>query len=67
MGWKSTLTITREAAIDAILKSLDTKPYDKISNEELENMMYSLNIGDDIKKPYYGYNFNVVDRESETE
>lgn len=63
MGWKSTFELSRRAAIDAIQKAVDTTPYDKLSNEELENLMYELNIGDDTKFPYYGYNFRVVDNE----
>jgi hypothetical protein len=65
MGWKSTKTITRKEAISAIINSLDKTPYDDMSNEELENMMYELNIGDDIKLPYYGYNFWIFDTEEE--
>lgn len=63
MGWKSTKTLTRRQAIAAITASLDKTPYDEMSNEELENMMYGLGIGDDLNKPYYGHNFTVVDDE----
>lgn len=47
MGWKSTIDITREEAIAAIIESMDKTPYDLMTNSELEEMMYRLNIGDD--------------------
>ncbi len=59
MGWKSTIEITREEAIKAIILSLDETPYDQMTNEQLEDMMYKLDIGDDVDKPYYGYNFTI--------
>lgn len=58
MGWKSTLKLSREDAISAIMGE-----YAKIylmSNDELSTMMDSM-FGDDIDKPYYGSNFWVVD------
>lgn len=64
MGWKSTIDITREEAIYAIISSLEKKPYDDMTNEELENLMYELGIGDDINKPYFGHNFNIYDNEN---
>ncbi len=60
MGWKSTIDITREEAISAIIASIDKTPYDLMTNSQLEEMMYKLNIGDDIDLPYHGYNFNIV-------
>lgn len=65
MGWKSTIEITRIQAIQAIIESLDKTPYDDMTNDELENMMYELNIGDDIDKPYFGYNFIIRNTEDE--
>lgn len=65
MGWKSTIEITRREAIQAIISSLDKTPYDEMSNEQLEDMMYGLNIGDDINKPYFGHNFTIRDNEDE--
>ena len=62
MGWKSTIDITRNQAIRAIIECIEKKSYDKMSNEELEDMMYQLGIGDDTDKPYYGYNFNITDK-----
>ena len=61
MGWKATIELTRKEAIQAIMVSLDETPYDKMSNRELEELMYQLDIGDDLNKPYYGYNFSVSD------
>ena len=65
MGWKSTIEITRKEAIQAIISSLDKTPYDEMTNEELESLMYELSIGDDLNKPYYGHNFIVRNREDE--
>jgi hypothetical protein len=61
MGWKSTLEITRKEAITAIIVSLNKTIYDEMTNEQLEEIMYNLDIGDDIDKPYYGYNFIIND------
>ncbi len=58
MGWKSTITITREEAIKAIQESfLD---FNNLSNSELEQLMYKLSIGEEPGKPYFGHNFNIV-------
>lgn len=65
MGWKSTIEITRKDAIVAIIKSLDKTSYNGKTNEELENMMYELNIGDDLELPYYGYNFTIRNTDEE--
>lgn len=59
MGWKSTINITRREAIQAIMQSLDETPYDNMSNDELADLMYKLDIGDDHNKPYYGCNFSI--------
>ena len=67
MGWKSTKVITREEAIKAIMQSLDETPYDEMSNEELTEVMYQLDIGDDENKPYYGHNFLIADSKDETD
>lgn len=65
MGWKSTIEITRKDAIQAIISSLDQTPYDEMTNEQLEVLMYELDIGDDLNKPYYGYNFTIRDSEDD--
>ena len=46
MGWKSTLTLTRADALEAILSELNVK---QVTNAELETMMDDL-FGDDIDK-----------------
>jgi len=61
MGWKATAEITRKKAINLIMNSIDKTPYDKMTNEELIDLIYDLNIGDDINKPYYGCKFIIVD------
>lgn len=65
MGWKSSIQITRKEAIDAIMKSIDTTPYDHMTNQQLEEIMYQLDIGDDLNKPYFGYNFRIVNTSDE--
>jgi hypothetical protein len=59
MGWKSTIDITRREAIDAIIVSVGTTEYDRMSNDELEILMDKLRIGDEVGKPYFGHNFNI--------
>ncbi len=63
MGWKSTIDLTREEAIQAIISCIDRTPFDEMSNEELEEMMYGLGIGDDLNKPYFGHNFSIIDKD----
>jgi len=65
MGWKSTIEITRKEAIAAIEKALNRDHYEDFTNEELEQMMYGLDIGDDIELPYHGYEFIIRDNEDE--
>jgi hypothetical protein len=65
MGWKSTIDITRREAINAIISCIDRTPFDEMSNEELEDMMYGLGIGDDINKPYFGHNFSIINEEED--
>ena len=65
MGWKSTIEITRKEAIQAIIASLDKTPYDEMTNDELEELMYKLDIGDDTDKPYYGHNFIIRNSDEE--
>ena len=64
MGWKSTLTISRDKAIAAITAEM-SKVY-QMSNSELGSIMGDT-FGDDPDKPYYGYNFDVVDKVDENE
>ena len=63
---KSTIDITRAEAIQAIKRTfymtglvLSDACHDVLTNDELKDNMYRLGIGDDIDKPYYGYNFNI--------
>lgn len=58
MGWKSTLTISREEAISAIMSEM--YKIDEKTNDEISSIMRDM-FGDDSNKPYYGYNFDVVD------
>ena len=63
MGRKSTIQITRKEAIKAIMQSLEKTPYDEMSDEQLVDVMYGLDIGDDLDKPYYGHNFLIVEED----
>jgi hypothetical protein len=65
MGWKSKIYLTREEAIDAILSAIDRTSYERMTNTELEYMMYILDIGDNTDLPYYGYNFWIVNSQEE--
>lgn len=62
MGWKSTIDITRDEAINLILAAQDRKRYEDMTNDELEHLLYGFDYGDSIELPYYGYNFSVVDK-----
>lgn len=53
MGWKSTLTLSREVAI-SILSGLYLS---SLSNEHLADLLDPL--GDDPESGYYGHNFVV--------
>lgn len=64
MGWKSTLTITRDEAITAIITEM-AKLHQK-TNSELEDIMGTM-FGDDADKPYFGHNFWIVDELEEDE
>lgn len=59
MGWKSTLDITREDAVRLILAAQSRKPFDEMTNNELEEQLYSYGYGDNTDLPHYGYNFTV--------
>jgi hypothetical protein len=61
MGWKSTVTITRKEAIQLIVNRLDESIYEKMSNEDLADMVESLGYGDEVGLAYYGANFLVED------
>ena len=57
MGWKSTIDITREEAIELILRQITSA-----NNNELSNMLENLGFGDNSDLPYYGNNFYVIDK-----
>lgn len=61
MGWKRTINISREDAINAIIDVITTTDFNRLTSEELKDIMYGLNIGDDTNLPYYGNNFNIID------
>jgi hypothetical protein len=37
----------------------------EMTNDELEELMYKLDIGDDTDKPYYGHNFIIRNSDDE--
>lgn len=57
MGWKSTETITRSQALYLLQNYLASA-----TNEQLADAMDAFGFGDDTKLPYFGHNFNVVDK-----
>ena len=62
MGWKSTITITKDDAIRAIMETMNIEnPYSKLSAAALEQIMYDLGIGEDYNKPYFGHNFEIIE------
>lgn len=65
MGWKSIKDISREEAIELILKAQNSIDFNSMSNGELENILYGYGYGDDINLPHYGYNFSVFYKDDE--
>jgi len=65
MGWKSTIDITREEAIQLIMDRIIL--VSALSNKELEDMIESMGYGDDTNLPYYGYNFLITNGKNKTE
>jgi len=59
MGWKSTIDITREEAISAIMSQMNTLQ-DK-TDVELAQMLYELGFGDDTDKKWFGHNFSIIE------
>ncbi len=59
MGWKSTLDLSREDAIRLIMAAQTRTPFDEMTNNELEELLYGYGYGDDTSLPHYGYNFIV--------
>ena len=62
MGWKSTVDITREDALQLIRAELFRKlgVFEQLDNSEIEKLLYSLDYGDDPDLAYYGHNFNIL-------
>ena len=61
MGWKSTVDITRQEAINLIMSQISLL-HNK-TDSELEEMLYGYGFGDNNELPYYGHNFNITDNE----
>lgn len=61
MGWKSTITITRNRALELIISKLLT-----CTDSELSDALESLGFGENSNLPYYGYNF-MIDNDEEQE
>jgi len=59
MGWKSTINITREEAIEAIEEQMITL-HDK-TDSELVDMLEGYGFGDNSELKWYGHNFIVDD------
>lgn len=63
MGWKSTMFITREEAINLILARMDRRIYDAMTDTELATTVEEFGYGDDTNLRYYGYNFRIGNEE----
>lgn len=61
MGWKSTVDITRNEAIELIFARLST--VHRMSDSELCDLVEQLGYGEDTNLPYYGHNFRISDEE----
>lgn len=59
MGWKSTITITRQQAIYNLERYVSS--YEDMTNTQLEEAMCAAGFGDDVNYPYFGHNFDIVD------
>lgn len=62
MGWKSTIEITREEALSAIMAKILYA-----TDEELKDMLYALGYGDNTDLKWYGHNFSISDCIEENE
>jgi hypothetical protein len=63
MGWKSTIDITRNEAMRLIFARMADAH--SMSDNELAELVELLGYGDNIKLPYFGHNFNIVDDDSQ--
>lgn len=59
MGWKSTIDITREEAINLVIREMSKVHL--MSDHELEDYLELLGFGNDSNLPYHGYNFNIIE------
>ena len=63
MGWKSTVDITREHAIQLATKELAKKigEIHTMSDTQLEDYLEELGYGETQGMEFFGHNFRVVD------
>ena len=62
MGWKSTVTISKDEAIDLIINRMKREAFEFRTNEELAKILECIGYGDKSQLEYYGCNFIVVDK-----
>lgn len=62
MSWKATIEINREKAIELIEHHLYC---DNLTNNELSNVLEAIGFGDKTELPYFGYNFSIIDEDTE--
>lgn len=62
MGWKSTIKLTRDEALTLIFDRLNSS---NIPNDDIGIILESMGYGDNTNLKYYGYNFTIVDKESD--
>ncbi len=59
MGWKSTVNITRDEAIDLIIKATIREELERLTNDQLDEKLEALGYGETLGMDYYGHNFIV--------
>lgn len=57
MGWKSTVDITRDEAIQLAIKAM--AKVHTMSNSELEDFLEELGYGETVGMEYFGHNFRI--------
>jgi len=60
MGWKCTQILTRQEAINLIVRLSDVSILESLSDDDLSNVVDGF-CGDNMDMPYYGCNFMVSD------
>ena len=65
IDWLEHVNISREEAYKLILDRLSRYKLDKMSDEELIDIIESIGIGNDINLPHYGTEFTIKEHNYE--